>query len=146
MLGRGVADVGVLCENSLAFRTIELLIGNVVGLGSPSREPLAVFPDFWVKSPKCLFRHVVDAPTLWPLDAHCNKRKKKLIYQKHVTFQETLFIIFIFFPLKKWKLKKQAFRVIIGALIFWQIEKFTKITNVLGTFNNWGEFLEKWKY
>lgn len=67
------------------------LLEIVVALGSPSGEPLAVLPNFRVKSPKCLFRHVVDAPTLWPLDAHCNKRK--IVYQTIFLFHYSSFFI-----------------------------------------------------
>lgn len=42
----------------------------------PSGEAVTVFTELEVEIQQCRLRHVMEAPTLGPLYAHCNKRKK----------------------------------------------------------------------
>lgn len=44
-------------------------------LASPSGEPVAILTDLEVEIQQCRFRHVVEAPTLWPLYAYWNTKQ-----------------------------------------------------------------------
>lgn len=54
----------------------------------PSGESVTVFTELEVEIQQCRLRHVMEAPTLGPLHAHCNKREKKSYVTSHFAFYE----------------------------------------------------------